>query len=38
MSRKEQTLAFLHQEYLKGDDSPPPFGDLPTNTRKELTA
>jgi hypothetical protein len=37
-SRKEQTLAFLHQEFLKGDDSPPPFGAVTHTTRKELTA
>jgi hypothetical protein len=38
VSRKEQTLAFLHQEFLKGDDSPPPFGAVTQTTRKELTA
>jgi hypothetical protein len=38
VSRKEQTLAFLHQEFLKGDDSPPPFGAVTHTTRKELTA
>lgn len=38
ISRKEQTLAFLHQEFLKGDDSPPPFGAVTHTTQGELTA
>lgn len=38
-SRKEQTLAFLHQEFLNADDdTPPPFGAVTHTTQGELTA